>query len=138
MSNTYFFSFTGGILIGLAALLLFLMNGKIAGISGIAGGLLKPRQGDRGWRVLFILGMVLGGLLTPLLLGRELNIEINSTFAMLLIGGFLVGLGTRIGSGCTSGHGVCGIARLSLRSIVATLLFMLSAMLTVFIIRHLL
>ena len=127
----------GGALIGLAAVLLMLLNGRIAGVSGIAGRLLVPRAlppGDAAWRVLFLVGLVIGagvyGLLAPV------TIEVPVSWPALAIGGLLVGFGTQLGNGCTSGHGVCGIARLSPRSIVATLVFMASAIVTVFVTRH--
>jgi uncharacterized protein len=124
----------GGGFIGLAAVLLLALNGRIAGISGIAGGLLRPAPGDAGWRIAFIVGLVIGAGLYGLPAG--IPIVIDATLPMLLIGGLLVGFGTRLGGGCTSGHGVCGIARLSKRSIVATLTFMAAAVVTVFVMRH--
>jgi len=126
----------GGVLIGTAATLLLLMNGRIAGVSGIAGGLLKATPGDLAWRALFVLGLVIGagayGLVSP----EPVTIRIDASWPILVIGGLLVGFGTQLGRGCTSGHGVCGIARLSPRSIIATLVFMVSAGLTVFLVRH--
>lgn len=124
----------GGALIGAAAVLLLLLNGRIAGVSGIAGRLLQPRRDDTAWRVLFLVGLVVGaaayGLVAPV------SIEITNSWPVLVIGGLLVGFGTQLGSGCTSGHGVCGIARLSPRSIAATLVFVASAIVTVFVTRH--
>jgi uncharacterized protein len=124
----------GGALIGLAAVLLMLLNGRIAGVSGILGGALTGA--DRGWRLAFLIGLV-GA---PLLLGaagRPLPMPwMPSSFAIVIAAGLLVGFGTRLGSGCTSGHGVCGIARLSPRSIAATLVFMASAMVVVALMRH--
>ncbi len=124
----------GGLLIGLAATMLLLVNGRIAGISGIAGGLVKQAQGEVAWRLLFVLGLVIGagayGLLAPV------PIEIDASLPVVVLGGLLVGFGTQLGRGCTSGHGVCGIARLSPRSIVATLVFMVSAGVTVYLVRH--
>ena len=126
----------GGALIGVSAGLLLWLNGRIAGISGIAGGLLSPSKGEIGWRALFLLGLV-GGVAIYRLAGGDLqSIEINPSIPMLLIGGVLVGLGTGIGGGCTSGHGVCGMARLSPRSIVATLTFLAVAAVTVYVVRH--
>jgi uncharacterized membrane protein YedE/YeeE len=126
----------GGALIGLAAALLLALNGRIAGISGIVGGLLPPRAGDALWRLLFVLGLALGALLVRLYSGAPLAVPVESSTFTLVLGGVLVGFGTRLGSGCTSGHGICGLARLSPRSVVAVLTFMASAMLTVFALRH--
>jgi uncharacterized membrane protein YedE/YeeE len=123
-------SLAGGVLIGIAAAMLVLLNGRIAGISGILGGLLTPRAGDLAWRVAFLLGL----LLAPVLMEGTPRIE--ASFPALIVAGLLVGLGTSYGSGCTSGHGVCGLSRLSPRSLVATLAFMLAGMATVYIARH--
>ena len=127
----------GGALIGLAAAAFLLLNGRIAGISGIVGGLLPPRSGDTGWRLAFV-----AGLLAPPLVwvsaGAAAVIEIDAGYPMLIAAGLIVGLSTRYGGGCTSGHGVCGVSRLSPRSIVATLCFMATGFTTVFVIRHLL
>lgn len=127
----------GGVLIGVAATIFILVNGRIAGISGILGGLLRPTAGDTLWRVAFVLGLIMA----PVLYGvfAELPaIQIDSGFPALIIAGLLVGVGTRYGSGCTSGHGICGISRLSPRSLVATLSFMAAGFATVFVLRHLL
>jgi uncharacterized protein len=127
----------GGALIGAAAAMFVLLNGRIAGISGILGGLLSPRAGDVLWRVAFLLGLVIA----PLLYGlwRTLpSIRVDADYGVLAVAGLLVGLGTRYASGCTSGHGVCGLSRLSPRSLVATLAFMATGFLTVFVCRHLL
>ena len=129
-------SLAGGMLIGVAAAMFILLNGRIAGISGIVGGLLRPAKGDVLWRVAFITGMVLA----PLLYQSALNlpaVEVNASVATLVIAGLLVGIGTRYGSGCTSGHGVCGLSRRSPRSLVATLAFMASGFVTVFVLHHL-
>jgi uncharacterized membrane protein YedE/YeeE len=126
----------GGGLIGLAAAVLLLFNGRIAGISGIVGDLLRPVGGDWGWRVAFVLGLIAGPLVYQLIAGRILSVTIDAQLPILIVGGFLVGFGTNLGSGCTSGHGVCGIARLSPRSIVATAVFMLAGMITVYVVRH--
>ena len=126
----------GGALIGLAAAALLLLTGRIAGISGILGGLvLDRRSGDRAWRALFLLGVVLGGLIF-LRLSTLPAPGAPGGWPVMLIGGLLVGFGTRMGNGCTSGHGVCGLARLSKRSRAATLTFMFCGFLTVFILRH--
>jgi uncharacterized protein len=126
----------GGAFIGLAALVLMALNGKIAGISGIAGGLLANRAGDRSWRWLFLVGLIGGVGLHELL--RPASFELREGFPLVLLvaAGLIVGIGTRMGSGCTSGHGVCGISRLSARSIVATGAFMLTAGITVAVVRH--
>lgn len=128
----------GGILIGLASTLLLLANGRIAGISGIVGGLLAPKSGETGWRAMFIIGLWLGAAGFISASGAPLDLALQASPTVMAVAGFLVGLGTRMGGGCTSGHGVCGIARLSKRSVVATLVFMVSAMATVFVVRHLL
>jgi uncharacterized membrane protein YedE/YeeE len=128
----------GGILLGLASAAFILLNGRVLGISGILGGLLVPRRSDASWRVFFLMGLLVApvtlALLAPTLIATP-RIEANN--AAILAAGLLVGLGTRYGSGCTSGHGVCGLSRLSPRSMVATLAFMASGFLTVYVIRHL-
>jgi uncharacterized membrane protein YedE/YeeE len=129
-------SFAGGLLIGCAAALLVLSTGRIAGISGIAGGLLTPRRADVAWRVAFLVGLLLAPVAFRLF-GRLPFPRIDASFGTLLIAGLLVGLGTSYGSGCTSGHGVCGLSRLSPRSLVATIAFMAAGMATVFLMRHL-
>lgn len=126
----------GGALIGLAAVLFALLNGRVAGVSGIAGGLLGGVGRDFGWRITFIIGLVLGPLLLRLVTGQGLVVEMQTTLPWLIAGGVLVGFGTVLGSGCTSGHGVCGMSRGSPRSIVATLMFLGTAGVTVFVIRH--
>ena len=123
----------GGLLIGLAVILMMLLNGRIAGISGIVGGLLTPKDGDKGWRVAFIVGLLLGALAYILWVGGPAPVDVLASPPVILVGGLLVGFGTRLGSGCTSGHGLCGMARLSRRSIVATAVFFGVAMLTVFL-----
>jgi uncharacterized membrane protein YedE/YeeE len=127
----------GGALIGLSASLLILANGRIAGISGLLGSLLQREGGGLGEKALFLLGLLLSPLLWAAL-SEAPEVRIETGWAGLLIAGLLVGVGTRLGSGCTSGHGVCGLARLSLRSLVATLGFMAMGFLTVFVLRHLL
>ncbi len=127
----------GGLLIGLAAALFVLLNGRIAGISGILGGLLRPARGDIGWRLAFALGIVAAPAVY-LLFAALPRPQVDAGFAELIVAGLLVGVGTRYGSGCTSGHGVCGLSRLSPRSLVATLVFMAAGFATVFVIRHLL
>jgi uncharacterized membrane protein YedE/YeeE len=130
-------SFGGGLLIGLGAAVLLLANGRVAGVSGIAGGLLRPARGDIGWRLAFILGL-LAAPLGWLALQAMPPAQIDHAPALLAVAGLLVGLGTRFGSGCTSGHGVCGIARLSPRSVVATLCFVAAGFVTVYVMRHVL
>ncbi len=126
----------GGALIGLAAAILLLFNGRIAGISGILGGLLRPAEDDRGWRVAFVIGLIAGPLLYRLIAGPVPAVTLEAPLPLLIAGGLLVGFGTNLGSGCTSGHGVCGVARLSPRSVVATVAFMLAGALTVYVVRH--
>ena len=129
-------SLTGGLLIGAAAAMLLLFNGRIAGVSGILGGLLRPMAGDIGWRMAFVLGLVgaplVYGLAAPLP-----SVHVDADMTTLVVAGLLVGVGTRYGSGCTSGHGVCGLSRLSPRSMAATAAFMIAGFVTVFIARHL-
>lgn len=129
-------SLAGGLLIGLAAAAFVLLNGRIAGISGIVGGLLRPVKGDIGWRLAFVLGLVAAPLLYQLVATLPVvRVEAGST--TLIVAGLLVGIGTRYGAGCTSGHGVCGLSRLSPRSLVATAAFMLAGFVIVFVVRHL-
>lgn len=130
-------SLAGGLLIGLGAAVLLLANGRIAGISGIAGGLLRPARGDIGWRLAFLLGL-LAAPLVWLAMQAMPPAQIDHSPALLAGAGLLVGLGTCFGNGCTSGHGVCGISRLSPRSLVATAAFMLAGFVTVFVARHVL
>ena len=130
-------SLAGGILIGLATALLLLANGRVAGISGILGGLLRPARGDVAWRVAFVAGLFLAPIVW-LTLRAMPPAQIDHSPALLAAGGLLVGIGTRFGSGCTSGHGVCGIARLSPRSLLATACFVGAGFVTVFVVRHVL
>ncbi|MCB5189457.1 YeeE/YedE family protein [Methylobacillus arboreus] len=127
-------SLLGGMLIGLAAAVLIVANGKVAGISGILAGLLRRLGQHNAWRIAFLAGLLLAPVIYAVYWGLP-EIVVTTDWALLIGGGLLVGFGTRLGNGCTSGHGVCGIARLSPRSIVATLVFMSVAMLTVFV-RH--
>ena len=127
----------GGVLIGIAAGAFILLNGRIAGISGILGGLLKPTKGDIAWRSAFLLGMI-GAPLGWMLFSTLPSIEVRASTPLLILAGLRVGFGTRMGSGCTSGHGVCGISRLSPRSLVATLVFMGMGFVTVYVVRHML
>lgn len=125
----------GGLMIGLAAGLFILLNGRIAGISGIVGGLLRPVRNDVFWRAAFVAGMVLAPALW-LVFSTLPPIKVAASYPTLIVAGLLVGVSTRYGSGCTSGHGVCGVSRLSPRSLLATGLFMATGFLTVFIVRH--
>ena len=127
----------GGVLIGFAAAMFALLNGRIAGISGVLGGVLRPVKGDMSWRVAFVLGLV-GAPLVYALFAALPKPQIDASYGALILAGLLVGIGTRYGSGCTSGHGVCGLSRLSPRSLVATAAFMGSGFVTVFVTRHLL
>ena len=120
---TPFASLAGGVIIGFAASLLLWLNGRIAGISGIFGGLLNARPADTAWRFCFIAGLLVGGMLLMFFQPHSLAIELNYSGFFLLVAGLLVGFGTRLGRGCTSGHGVCGLARLSLQSLVAVATF---------------
>jgi len=128
----------GGLLIGLSVAMLWLGIGRIAGISGILGSLLTPRGGDVAWRVAFLAGLIVAPVLYAAATGVAPVVEIMSAPTLVVAGGLLVGFGTRLGGGCTSGHGVCGLARLSPRSIAATLLFMGAGFVTVAVTRHLL
>lgn len=138
MANfNWIYALIGGILIGLSATILLAFNGRVAGISGIVNGAIAFNKQEV-WRWIFILGMLLGGIFYEYVLAPQPTPR--STFVpwAMIIGGFLVGFGTRMGSGCTSGHGVCGLGRLSVRSLVAVLTFMITAILTVFVVRHVL
>jgi uncharacterized protein len=126
----------GGLLIGLAAAVLLLLNGRISGISGIVGGLLAPRSAEVGWRVVFVAGLLLGALGYMLATSGPFPVGMQASMPILIVAGLLVGFGTRLGSGCTSGHGLCGIALLSKRSIAASAVFFGVAIITVFLTRH--
>jgi hypothetical protein len=125
----------GGLLIGAAAALLLLTNGRIAGISGIMGGVLNPRKGETVWRVAFLAGLIAAPMLYALV--ATVEITVAAPLPLLAAAGLIVGFGTRLGSGCTSGHGVCGVSRLSWRSVIATITFMGAGIATVFITHHL-
>jgi uncharacterized membrane protein YedE/YeeE len=127
----------GGLLIGLASAMFLLVNGRIAGISGILGGLLRPNKGDIGWRIAFLAGLV-GAPLVYGVFAALPSVQVDADNATLIIAGLLVGMGTRYGSGCTSGHGVCGLSRRSPRSMAATAAFMMAGFVTVFAVRRLL
>ncbi len=124
----------GGAIIGVAVAFFVVLNGRIAGVSGILGGLARPQAGDVSWRIAFLAGLVAAPLA---LLAALPEIRVDASFPALVAAGLLVGAGTRYGGGCTSGHGVCGVARLSPRSIVATLAFMAAGFATVYVARHL-
>ncbi len=128
----------GGLLIGLATALMMLFNGRIAGISGIVGGLLARRGSEVGWRAVFVVGLLLGAFIYMLATGGALPVRVEASLPVMVVAGLLVGFGTRLGSGCTSGHGISGIARLSKRSVVATLVFMGAGIVTVFLTGHVL
>ena len=131
-------SLSGGILLGIASAMFVLLSGRILGISGILGGLLAPRMGDIGWRLAFLLGMGAAPLVFAAVMPAELlpAVRIDASEPVIALAGVLVGLGTRYGSGCTRGHGVCGLSRLSPRSLVATLSFMAAGFATVYLLRH--
>ncbi|WP_457089877.1 YeeE/YedE family protein [Microvirga sp. P5_D2] len=126
----------GGLLIGASAALFLVLNGRIAGISGILGGLIPPERGQAGWRLAFLAGMFIAPLAYVASGGSLPAIKLDASLSLLVVAGLIVGFGTRLGAGCTSGHGVCGIGRGSPRSIVATLVFMATAIATVFLARH--
>jgi uncharacterized membrane protein YedE/YeeE len=129
-------SLLGGILLGIATALYVLLHGRILGISGIVAGLLPPKEGDRDWRIALILGLLSAPIWAALILGLRPIVEIDTNWLAILLAGVLVGFGAQYSSGCTSGHGICGLSRLSPRSLVATLAFMSAGFLTVFVIRH--
>lgn len=136
---TPWMSLSGGLLLGVAAAIFILVNGRVLGISGIVGGLLVPRKGDAGWRVAFLLGLAAAPLIFRMVMPADLiqAPRIDAGYLAVVVAGLLVGVGTRYGSGCTSGHGVCGISRMSPRSLLATITFMAAGFLTVFVLRHL-
>jgi len=126
----------GGMVIGLSAALLMLARGRIAGISGIVEGVLRPKQGEVAWRVLFLSGIICGGLVLSIIIPERFVVEINRTTGMVALAGVLVGIGTHIGCGCTSGHGICGISRFSVRSLVAVPTFMLTGATVVWLVNR--
>ena len=128
-------SLGGGMLIGVAVAVLLIFNGRIAGISGILGGLLRPRGGDIAWRIAFVAGVVVSPIVFSLASPLPVA-QVDAGYAMLVVAGLLVGIGTRYGSGCTSGHGICGLSRGSARSVAATCTFMLAGFVVVYIVRH--
>ncbi len=132
---TPWLSLAGGILLGIASALFILVNGRILGISGIVGGLLSPKAGDVAWRVAFVLGLLAAPMLYAGLRGPW-EVRIDAGWGTVVAAGLLVGIGTRYASGCTSGHGVCGLSRLSPRSLVATMSFMAAGFVVVYLVRH--
>lgn len=126
----------GGALIGLSAVLLMALNGRIAGISGVLSGATFGEAGDRGWRIMFVIGLIAAPLIYLLFSGKRPDFQMTSNWPLIVAGGLLVGFGTRLGSGCTSGHGVCGLSRLSIRSLVSVALFMGAGVATVAVMRH--
>ena len=136
MISSWWIALAGGVLIGLSATLLLWLNGRVAGVSGLLNGVLFPKHGDVAWRLAFFVGLIaMGGLYMALVPGAPVPRTDFSRIG-LLVAGVLVGFGTRMGNGCTSGHGVCGLGRLSLRSLVATATFMATAIATTFLTRH--
>ena len=133
---TPYTSLAGGIIIGISASMLLFFNGRICGISGIAGQLLSPTKSDVAWRVFFLLGLLSGGFVLLNVYEPSINFALDLPVITTITAGLLVGFGTRLGSGCTSGHGVCGISRFSLRSIIATIIFMLFGILTAYFTLH--
>jgi len=128
----------GGLLIGFSAVMLMGLNGRIAGVSGIFSGIVFGNSNDKAWRVLFVLGLILGPVLYTFLSGRQPAFDITTNWFLIISGGLLVGFGTRLGSGCTSGHGVCGLSRFSLRSMIAVVVFIAAGVVTVAVTRYIL
>ncbi len=136
MSPTWALALAGGVLIGLSATLLLWLNGRVAGVSGILNGVLFPKTGDVAWRAAFLVGLIVAaGLYMALVPGASLP-RTDFSRPGLIVAGLLVGFGTRMGNGCTSGHGVCGLGRLSMRSLAAVMTFMATAIATTFVMRH--
>jgi len=135
MPIDWIYAMVGGLIIGLSVSIMLLFNGRVTGIAGIIYGLFNPVKGDWGWRWYFLSGLVLGGLIMSVVKVDAFSSLLNTNWIQLLMGGFLIGFGSVLGSGCTSGHGVCGISRLSPRSLVATMIFMSSGILTVYFLR---
>ena len=135
MNNEWLLSLFGGACIGIAVSLMLLLNGRVTGISGILNGVLVPEKGDTGWRVFFVGGLLVGGALLTVLRPESFFDTTGTSLGQVIIAGLLVGFGTVMGSGCTSGHGVCGVSRLSIRSLVATATFIFAGILSVWIVR---
>ena len=123
----------GGALIGLAASILLFFNGRVTGVSGITAGIINPKTGDKSWRILFVLGLISGGLILRVVHPESFTIISKATSFDYIVAGLLVGIGTVMGGGCTSGHGVCGISRFSVRSIVATIVFMITGLISLYV-----
>lgn len=134
--NGWMTALAGGMLIGASATLLLWLNGRIAGVSGMLNGVLMPKRGDVAWRVLFLLGLIAGGGVYLALVPGAYAPRADFPVPALVVAGLLVGFGTRMGNGCTSGHGVCGLGRLSMRSLAAVLTFMATAIASTFLVRH--
>jgi uncharacterized membrane protein YedE/YeeE len=134
--STLILPVVGGLMIGLAAAALMVVTGRILGVSGIFSGLLAPKAGEVGWRLTFVAGLVVGGVLVFAVSPGLFSNELTRSLPVMALGGALVGFGARLGSGCTSGHGVCGIARLGPRSLVATLTFITTGALTTYLVNH--
>lgn len=135
MTQTIINALFGGLLIGVAVSLMLLFNGRVTGISGIVNGLITPQKGDTVWRVFFVLGLLLGGLILSILMPGSLINTLPTSNGMIFFAGLLVGFGTVMGSGCTSGHGICGFSRLSPRSFIATIVFISAGILAVYLIK---
>lgn len=135
MNNEWLFSLFGGVCIGMAVSLMLFLNGRVTGISGILNGVLVPEKGDTGWRVFFILGLIVGGALLNLLRPESFFDSSGTSLVQVIIAGLLVGFGTVMGSGCTSGHGVCGVSRMSIRSLIATATFIFAGIFSVWMVR---
>ena len=126
----------GGLLIGFSAIVLLLFNGRILGVTGITGGILQPQRKDLLWRLLFLGSVATAPVLYSVVTTKPILIEVTGSLPTLILGGFLVGFGACVGSGCTSGHGICGLGRLSKRSLVVTVTFMVTSIATVYVMRH--
>lgn len=137
MNQEWIHALFGGVLIGISVSLMLLWNGRVTGISGIINGAMTPVRGDTQWRMLFIVGLVLGGFVLKMLNPKVFENTVATDFISIVIAGLLVGFGTILGSGCTSGHGVCGISRMSPRSLIATVVFMFAGVAAVFVFRNL-
>jgi uncharacterized membrane protein YedE/YeeE len=137
VTATWLTALAGGVLIGLAAVVLLWLNGRIAGVSGILNGVVLPKAGDVSWRVAFLVGLIVAGGLYMAVVPAAPLPRADFSRVGLIIAGLLVGFGTRMGNGCTSGHGVCGLSRLSMRSLTAVVTFMATAIATAFVLRHL-
>ncbi len=137
MPTDWLYALAGGTIIGLSVSIMLLFNGRVAGISGIVSGLLIPQKGDTAWRLTFVLGLLSGGVILTYFKPECFQNTLKTSTTSLILAGFLVGFGTLMGSGCTSGHGVCGVSRMSKRSFLATLTFILAGIITVFILKNL-